>query len=87
MSDQEKGVNARKSTSNGDETLPDLIGRLGQDLATILDAKLNLLKIEIKEDVNAYSQYGMTHGGGGDNRHRRVCAIECGDSLFYLYAV
>ncbi len=36
------------------ESLPELVGRLGDDVMQLFDAKLNLLKVEIKEDVNAY---------------------------------
>jgi hypothetical protein len=42
----------------GGESLPGLLGRVGEDLATLLDAKLRLLKIEIEEDVRAYARGG-----------------------------
>lgn len=34
--------------------LPSLVERLAQDVVTLLDQKLTLLKIEVKEDVDAY---------------------------------
>jgi uncharacterized membrane protein YqjE len=34
--------------------LPSLLERLAADLATLFDQKVTLLKIELKEDVNAY---------------------------------
>jgi uncharacterized membrane protein YqjE len=36
------------------ETLPALFGRLSDGVTTLLDTKLSLLKVEIKEDVNGY---------------------------------
>ena len=33
--------------------MPGLLSRVGEDLATLLDAKLGLLKIEIEEDMRA----------------------------------
>ncbi|MGH8612080.1 MAG: hypothetical protein ACREYF_08570 [Gammaproteobacteria bacterium] len=52
MSDTEKSATGAKPDAGG-ESLPSLIGRLGQDIITLLDTKLGLLKLEIKEDVNA----------------------------------
>lgn len=34
--------------------LPSLVERLAQDVVSLLDQKLTLLKIEVKEDVDAY---------------------------------
>ena len=47
-----------------DESLPGLLGRVGEDLATLLDAKLGLLKIEIEEDIRAYARGGVAIGVG-----------------------
>jgi len=49
----------------GGGSLPSLIGRLGQDIVTLLDTKLALLKLEIKEDVNAYVRGRVSIGVGG----------------------
>ncbi len=49
----------------GDGSLPSLIGRLGHDIVTLLDTKLGLLKLEIKEDVNAYVHGRVSIGVGG----------------------
>jgi uncharacterized membrane protein YqjE len=38
------------------DNLPALIAKLGADTVTLLDSKLSLLKVEIKEDVAAYVQ-------------------------------
>jgi hypothetical protein len=46
------------------ESLPGLLGRVGEDLATLLDAKLGLLKIEIAEDIRAYARGGVAIGAG-----------------------
>jgi Putative Actinobacterial Holin-X, holin superfamily III len=48
----------------GGESLPGLLGRVGEDLATLLDAKLGLLKIEIEEDLRAYARGGAAIGVG-----------------------
>ena len=48
-----------------DESLPGLLGRVGEDLATLLDAKLGLLKIEIEEDIRACARGGAAIGVGG----------------------
>jgi hypothetical protein len=48
----------------GDESLAGLLGRVGEDLATLLDAKLGLLKIEIEEDIRAYARGGVAIGVG-----------------------
>src|SRR5215210_6783150 len=39
------------------ESLPQLVGRLGQDITALIDTKINLLKVEIKEDISAYTSY------------------------------
>jgi uncharacterized membrane protein YqjE len=58
MSD--KGNPSLSSNSDAeDESLPALVAQLGENLITLLDTKLSLLKIEIKEDINAYVRNGM----------------------------
>ena len=47
-----------------DESVPGLLGRVGDDLATLLDAKLGLLKIEIEEDIRACARGGVAIGLG-----------------------
>jgi len=41
-------------TSSASESLPALVGRLGEDLSRLVDSKLSLLKIEIQDDLHAY---------------------------------
>jgi uncharacterized membrane protein YqjE len=64
MSD--KGKN-KAGTSQGadDEGLPALVGRLGEHIVTLLDTKLTLLKLEIKEDITGYARSGLSIGVGG----------------------
>jgi uncharacterized membrane protein YqjE len=38
---------------------------LGDDLTTLVDLRLNLLKLEIREDVDAYVRRGVTIAIGG----------------------
>ncbi len=64
MSETEKSATGANPDAGG-ESLPSLIGRLGQDIVTLLDTKLGLLKLEIKEDVNAYVRGRVSIGVGG----------------------
>jgi uncharacterized membrane protein YqjE len=41
---------------DGGESLPGLFARLGDDVVALVDSKLGLLKVEIKDDVAAYVQ-------------------------------
>jgi hypothetical protein len=45
--------------------LPALIARLGEDIVTLLDSKLSLLKVEIKEDATAYVRGSVALAAGG----------------------
>ncbi len=47
------------------ESLPALVGRLGDDVMQLLDTKLTLLKVEIKEEANAYVKGGIAIALGG----------------------
>lgn len=64
MGDKEKSAGDAQSSTSG-ESLPTLIGRLGEDIVTLLDTKLELLKIEIKEDINAFARGSLSIGLGG----------------------
>lgn len=69
MADLEKStgtVPARNSEAFADvESLPALFGRLGDDVMTLVDTKLSLLKVEVTEDANAYMRAGVMIGLGG----------------------
>jgi uncharacterized membrane protein YqjE len=59
MADLEKRTTAAAPAKNADaqadiEGLPALFGRLSDGVTTLLDTKLSLLKVEIKEDVSGY---------------------------------
>jgi uncharacterized membrane protein YqjE len=47
------------------ETLPGLFGRLGDDVMRLLDAKLGLLKVELKEEAAAYGGTAALLAVGG----------------------
>jgi uncharacterized membrane protein YqjE len=47
------------------EGLPALFGRLSDGVMTLMDTKLSLLKVEIKEDVNGYIRGAVTIVIGG----------------------
>ena len=47
------------------ENLPNLISRLGDDVMELVDTKISLLKVEIKEEANEYARDGIMIGLGG----------------------
>ncbi|MFN2510272.1 MAG: phage holin family protein [Pyrinomonadaceae bacterium] len=47
------------------ESLPALVGRLGDDVMQLFDTKLTLLKVEIKEEASAYVRAGIAIALGG----------------------
>ncbi len=58
---------ARTSSAEGQadiQELPALFGRLSDSVMTLLDTKLSLLKVEIKEDADAYISGGTKIGIG-----------------------
>ena len=67
MADLERSTAAAPATSvQADiEALPTLFGRLGDDVMKLLDTKLSLLKVEVKEDADAYIRGGVMIGIGG----------------------
>ncbi len=50
--------------SSDAENLPSLFGRLGEDVMMLVDTKLSLLKVEVKEDVSSYIRDGVFIGLG-----------------------
>ena len=54
-------ITGREAESAG---LTGLLGRVSEDLATLMEAKLGLLKIEIEEDIRAYARGGVAIGAG-----------------------
>ena len=47
------------------QDLPSLLERLASDITALFDQKLTLLKIEVKEDVNAYIRASIAIIAGG----------------------
>ena len=47
------------------ESLPGLFGRLGDDVMTLVDTKLSLIKVELKEDAAVYGRNGAMIATGG----------------------
>jgi uncharacterized membrane protein YqjE len=68
MADMTRGTAATPARSNETppdiESLPALFGRLGDEVMQLVDTKLNLLKVEVKEDANAYVRGGAMIGVG-----------------------
>ena len=56
---------AEEYTQADIETLPGLFGRLGDDVMRLLDAKLGLLKVELKEEAASYGSATATLAVGG----------------------
>ncbi len=59
MADLERqvvNVPAEQHTNIDIESLPALFGKLGDDVMTLIDAKLGLLKVELKEDASVYAR-------------------------------
>src|SRR5687768_49416 len=50
---------------NDNESLPTLFSRLGDDVMQLFDTKMSLLKVEIKEEANAYARGGVMIAVGG----------------------
>jgi uncharacterized membrane protein YqjE len=67
MADLERSTAAAPApaTQTDLESLPALFGRLGDDVMTLLDTKLSLLKVEVKEDADAYIRGGVMMSVGG----------------------
>lgn len=47
------------ATQNGNESLPNLFSRLGDDVMQLFNSQLALFKVEIKEEASAYAR-GIT---------------------------
>jgi uncharacterized membrane protein YqjE len=68
MADLERSAAAAPARNNQAaelESLPTLFTRLGDDVMQLLDTKLSLLKVEVKEDANAYISDGIKISIGG----------------------
>lgn len=55
-------IGARQSNAEGVETLPELFGNLGDQVMKLVEAKLHLLKMEVKEDAANYMRGGIFLG-------------------------
>ncbi len=69
MANMERSTGAAPAVQHGHtqtdiETLPALFGRLGDDVITLLDTKLSLVKVEMKEDAAVYAKAGAGIGFG-----------------------
>lgn len=65
MATSATGATATALTAKNDESLPTLFSRLGDDVMQLFDTKMSLLKVEIKEEANAYAHSGVMIGVGG----------------------
>jgi uncharacterized membrane protein YqjE len=53
------------SLTSETESLPSLVGRLGDDVMQLFDTKLSLLKVELKEEANTYARGAIAIALGG----------------------
>jgi uncharacterized membrane protein YqjE len=53
------------SSRTDNENLPSLFSRLGDDVMQLFDTKISLLKVELKEEANAYARGGAMIAVGG----------------------
>jgi len=53
------------SPQTDNENLPSLFTRLGDDVMQLFDTKMSLLKVELKEEANAYARGGAMIAVGG----------------------
>jgi hypothetical protein len=65
MSDRPTVKPSRADVSDPSESLPVLVGRLGDDLTELVDSRLSLLKIELQEDLRWYARTGTRAIIGG----------------------
>src|SRR5687768_1406860 len=50
------GANLATTAPADNESLPNLVSRLGDDIMQLVNSQLALLKVEIKEEANAYAR-------------------------------
>src|SRR5215210_8989491 len=55
----------KAAVPTADESLPSLFTRLGDDVMQLFDTKMSLLKVEMKEEANAYARSGAMIAVGG----------------------
>ncbi len=69
MSDLMRNAKAATAVDSGAQeginNLPAQFGRLGEEVLTLLETQLDLLKVEIKEEANTYLRDALMIGGGG----------------------
>ena len=53
------------ATPSETESLPSLVGRLGEDVMQLFDTKVSLLKVELREEANAYARGAVAMALGG----------------------
>jgi len=64
MQKQQEVLTAKSHTQSGIEDLPDLFSRLGDQTVRLLEAKFNLLTVEVKEDAASYARNAIYFGIG-----------------------
>ncbi len=58
MAEVERRAEAAQAGSDID-SLPSLFGRLGDNVMQLVDTKLSLMKVELKEDASVYARHGV----------------------------
>lgn len=66
MAEAERRTAAAQGQQSADiDSLPSLFGRLGDDVMKLVDTKLSLMKVELKEDASVYARNGAMIAVGG----------------------
>lgn len=66
MAEVERRTTTAAAQTGADiDSLPSLFGRLGDDVMTLVDTKLSLMKVELKEDASIYARNGVMIVVGG----------------------
>ena len=71
----------RAEAPSAADSLPSLIGRLGEDLTSLVDSKLALLKLELQEDLRSYIRGGVRALAGGMVATVGVALVSVGVAL------
>ena len=69
------------------ENPPSLFSRLGDDMMQLFDTKMSLLKVELKEEANAYARGGIMIAVGGIIAAIGFALLECGPRIWHIDAL
>src|SRR5262245_13430052 len=65
MTRSETAIDNDRALQNGNEGLPNLLSRLGDDVMQLINSQLALFKVEVKEEAQAYARGATMIAVGG----------------------